>query len=71
MTETPIIGKVLRSAMKRYNLVNIRCQECGTQVATVANGVLLIHSRHHGRHHEVVVAIADLVALLDKEKLLV
>lgn len=43
--------------------VIIRCDKCGTPIAAVQNGCLVIEARHHGEKHVNAVSIWNLVLM--------
>ena len=41
----------------------LRCEECGTLVAVLENGAVVIEVRHHGDRHRTTFSLATLWAL--------
>ena len=41
----------------------LKCEECGTRVAELVNGALVIKTRHHGKEHTTTFSLTSLLAL--------
>ena len=41
----------------------LRCEDCGTIVAVLENGAVVIESKHHGERHRSVFSLATLWAM--------
>lgn len=51
---------VVDPTVKQPGAQFLRCS-CGTPVAAIQNGVLIIRSRHHGEQHQTVFSLVDLI----------
>ena len=47
--------------------MKLRCTECGTPVAALQNGCLVIESKHHGEKHLNAFSVWELVLMVLKE----
>lgn len=45
----------------------VPCQECGTPVMEVRDGMLVIRSRHHGETHCTILSLRALMQLLEEQ----
>lgn len=43
------------------------CDDCGSRVAWIKSGVLILKRKHHGEAHVTVIAIGDLLKLNNPE----
>ena len=46
----------------------LRCQECGTPVAEIRDGHLLIRGKHHGQTHLTIIPVEELLLLLERAR---
>lgn len=47
--------------------MKLRCAECGTPVAALQNGCLVIESKHHGEKHVSAFSVWELLLLVLKQ----
>lgn len=46
----------------------LRCQECGTPVAEIRDGQVILKQRHHGVQHVTVLSLEVLIELLQQQR---
>ena len=51
-----VVNDTVRQAGAHF----LRC-DCGTIVAAIQNGVLIVRSRHHGEQHQTVFSLVELI----------
>lgn len=49
---------------KKLDRRPLKCSRCGLPYAHVENGVLIVTARHHGEKHECVIAVSELVKIM-------